>query len=198
MTRARVAVMVGVFASAYSVAAAEPTDRRPDGWLVRATPGFGYSWDDEPTCALDGRMFAGGFSGGYFVAPGLLVGAAVALNVNTLPPAASCGDGSVRFALAMVVGPAVDWYPRPDHGLHVLAAFGYAEIDDGSMPDGSVSGRGIGGIAAIGYDWLAERSSSGTAIRIGTQLQVSAQRTFTANAKHSTLVPALLVTFAFN
>lgn len=169
-------------------------DSRPTAWLARATPGFGYSWDHAQRCGLEGKMFSGGFELGYFVRPGLLVGAATAIDFNLLPRDEGCGDGEGRLAMGMVVGPAVDWYPDPDLGLHALASIGYAELSLDSMD--SPSGRGLGWIAAIGYDWRTGKHDP--SVLIGIELRASMLETRIAGVDHKVLAPALLATFSFD
>jgi hypothetical protein len=168
------------------------TDIRPTRWLARATPGLGYALDGMRSCQMEGRMFVGGFSGARFVAPGLAVGATLAIGFNNIPSDESC-LGDLGLTLSAVIGGLVEWYPSASLGLQISAGAGYAEVDyQGSMPEMGPS-RGIGGVLGIGYDWEVERKTH--ALRMGVRLQVTGIRTYTSH-EHATLVPALLWTIS--
>ncbi len=162
-------------------------DERPEAWLFRATPGFGYSWDREPYCGVEGRMFVGGFKIGKFVTPSLLVGGSLDMGFNALPDrGCMLDDSGLRFTIGMVIGPHVDWYPL-DRGFHVSASAGFASFDQDDM----LTTRGVGASVATGYDWVAFHGKQGEPVRFGFLLQVSALR---MDANHATLMPALLFT----
>jgi hypothetical protein len=175
---------------------ADDGDRRPSGWLVRATPGFGFARDGMTACQMEGRMFVGGFSAARFVAPGVALGATLSLAVNTLPDDETCAGGDPGLVLGALIGGLVEWYPSGALGLHLAGGFGYAEIDHQGTELEMDPGRGVGGLVAIGYDWEVTRNTIAT--RIGVRFQVTGLRTFTAQREHATLIPALLVTFGFD
>lgn len=147
---------------------AADADLRPTGLLFRATPGLGYAFDDND-CPLAGRMFAGGFALGYALAPGVVVGASTTISFNTLLRARAC-DMDTRVAIAIAVGPMVDFYPVRDLALRVVAMIGYSEIDNG-VDDRPT--RGLGGMLGAGYDWYTTETPTGTRFRLGTQVQVA-------------------------
>ena len=176
----KIAIVVVVMVFAPSSAAAD----RPEAWLFRATPGFGYSWDRASTCPIEGRMFVGGFTIGNFVTPGLLVGGSLGLAVNALP-AYGCGEDALRLTTAAMIGPSIDWYPS-DRGLHVFASAGYA-----SGEQDMTTSHGIGATLGVGYDWLAFAMANDARTRLGVLAQLTAVRT---GGSHATLAPALLFT----
>ena len=104
----------------------------PHGWIVRAAPGLGYSWDEARTCAVQGRMFVGGFSAAYEVKGGMFVGAATTIVFNQLLADGPCGlEDGIRIAMGIVVGPAIEVYPDPEESLSLFALAGYTTIDHG-------------------------------------------------------------------
>jgi hypothetical protein len=184
-----------------AAASADPVvDERPTKWLARATPGFGVAWDHEPVCAMEGRMFAGGFSAGYHVAPGLLVGVATTIGFNLLPPDASCDSSPMDqpLAIAFVFGATADWYPVRDLGLHVMAVAGYASIEH-EFEMTTRTGHGVGGTIGVGHDWKVwDREHPGIESRIGILLGVTLFRTFTDRAEHAARMLSLHATFGFD
>jgi hypothetical protein len=191
------AVLAAAIALVPAAAAAdgveESIDIRPTRWIARATPGFGYAFDGKRSCQMEGRVFLGGFSGAYFVAPGLAVGATIAIAFNDLPSDESC-LGDLGLPMSGVIGPLVEWYPSSDLGLHVAAGLGWANVAyEGSMP-AMDSSNGIGGVLALGYDWEVERGTT-AALRLGVRLQVIGFRTYTSH-EHATMIPALLFTIS--
>ena len=185
-------VIVGILVLAGGVARAD----RPDGLMASATPGFGYAWDRTDTCELGGRMFAGGFSVVGFVAPGLAVGGSAVIRFNLLPedgPCMATEPSGGRLAIAMIVGPIVQWYPRAHGGLNLVASAGYASIEQ--IEQEQHTSHGVGGSLAIGYDWAAKARVNGSISRVGVMLHLAALRT---TDRHGALSPALLATFSFD
>ncbi|MBK9035644.1 MAG: hypothetical protein IPL61_31050 [Myxococcales bacterium] len=189
--RAQLAAMI-VMAST-TIAAA---DGRPTGFLARATPGLGVGVDEGPSCRVHGVTLVGGFWVGRTVAPGLLVGGAVAISLNGAPRDSRCDEVEVGQAfMAAVMGPSVDWYPSARSGLHVVATAGVAEIDHAANdPDPS---HGVGGVLALGYDRGAARPKPDGDLRFGLELRLTALRT-TGPVRHAALVPSVNASFGFD
>jgi hypothetical protein len=105
----------------------------------------------------------------------------------------------VRFVLGSVVGATLEWYPFAERGAHVVATAGYAELDTEIDVMHRIS-RGVGGAAALAYDWDAGAVTKGssTGLRLGVELRVTVLRTFTAGDRHAAVSPALLMTFGFD
>jgi hypothetical protein len=119
---------------------------RPHDWFIRAMPGLGYASDSATDCGIDGRVFAGGFWGGYEVAERVFVGAATTIMFNTLPAAGACVD--TRLGLTAIVGPSFEYYLTDR--WHVFAVSGYAEVDDGR----DVTHRGMGTTVGVGWRFM--------------------------------------------
>jgi hypothetical protein len=168
------------------VAPATAAADRPAGWMFRATPGFGYAWDRETQCPLEGRMFVGGFVIGNFVTPSLHVGGGTGIGFNALPAGNCPVDDALRLTTSFVFGPAIDWYPLDD-GFHVAVNAGYAEVGQDNM----TTGRGVGGSLAVGYDWRSFDGKDGETVRFGFVAQATAVRT---THDHAAVMPALLFT----
>jgi hypothetical protein len=174
-----------VVLSAATAAHASP----PDGFVIRASPGFGVGWDEADRCPLDGRMFVGGFSGEVEVAKHFFIGAATTVAFNQLETGACASTSGTRMATGFVIGPSFEWYPT-EHGLHVFALAGYASFEPSSEEDTS---RGFGGTVGVGWDWRLEREPRGFVA--GVRLQVTTAR---LSDEHAWLVPALVGTFGFD
>jgi hypothetical protein len=187
--RAAVVVLVTV-----GIADPASADERPTGWLVRATPGFGYASDAATSCRLGGRMFVGGFSGSHTVVPGVLVGAATTIAFNYLLQDPPCGVDGGRLAMGIAIGPVVEWYPSESLGLHVVALAGYSSIDasDGQMQTSS----GLGGTLAVGYEWVVAQKTS--RLLVGVRAQLTALHTWTGTFEHTVYAPSVVSSFSFD
>ena len=162
-------------------------DERPTAWLFRATPGFGYSWDRDVMCAVQGRMMFGGWFVGKVVTPSLVVGGALRMDVNALPDdGCVTNDDGLRMTIGMVVGPEIGWYPF-DAGLHVFAGGGFATFDHDSM----YAAYGVGGTLAVGYDWAFRKEGATGAFRFGLAAQMTAVR---MSHGHDMTMPAGVMT----
>jgi hypothetical protein len=58
----------------------------------------------------------------------------------------------------VVLGPFIDWYPRPSRGLHLQAAVGFASLTSGTGVagrDDEDTYRALGGgiVLGVGYEW---------------------------------------------
>lgn len=177
-------VLLAILSTA-SLAHAEP----PDGFVVRASPGFGLGWDEADRCPLDGRMFVGGFSAELEVARHFFVGVGTTIAFNQLPTESCSSSDGTRMATAVVVGPSFEWYPS-EHGLHVFALAGYAAFSPSTDED---TDRGLGGTVGIGWDWRLEREPRGFVA--GVRLQATAAR---VSNEHAWIIPALVGTFGFD
>jgi hypothetical protein len=162
---------------------------RPESWLFRATgAGFGYSWDRDVMCPVDGRMFVGGFELVKTVTPGLLVGAGTGIGFNALPAQGCDVDGSgLSFTIGFVIGPQLDFYPL-DLGFHMTVNAGYSSIDQDD-----VAGHGVGATLGLGYDWMTVDGPEANLL-LGVLAQVTAMRT---TQGHNLVMPALLFTVGF-
>lgn len=158
---------------------------QPGEWLFRATPGFGYAWDRDVMCPVEGRMFVGGFHLGRFVTPNVLVGAGTAIGFNALPARTCPVDDALVMTFGFVVGPEVDWYPG-DQRFHLGLNAGFAAFDQDDKP----AGRGAGGTLSIGYDWRRFGKDGGV-LRLGVALQTTILRT---TQGHATVLPGLVMT----
>jgi hypothetical protein len=176
-----IAVMLGLVGP--STARAE----RPAGWLFRATPGFGYAWDRDVMCAVEGRMMVGGWFIGKFVTPSLVVGGGLSVGANALPDdGCVTNDDGLRMTIGMMVGPELDWYPF-DRNFHVFATAGFATYDHDSM----YSAYGAGGTLAVGYDWVVTEKDKRALF--GLALQTTVVR---LTHDHSMIMPALVMSVA--
>lgn len=148
------------------------SDHRPTAWLFRATPGFGYSWDRDVMCAVEGRMMFGSWFVGKFVTPSLVVGGALRMDANALPDdGCVTNDDGLRMTIGLILGPEIGWYPF-DSGLHVFAGGGFATFDHDSM----YSAYGVGGTVAVGYDWAFRKEGARDGVRFGLAVQASTVR----------------------
>ncbi|HEY5924300.1 MAG TPA: hypothetical protein VIV11_21635 [Kofleriaceae bacterium] len=163
-----------------------PTYRRPTAWLFRALPGFGYSFDRDVPCQIQGAATVGGWYIGKLVTPSLLVGGGLVVGLSGLPDDGCVTDDSgARIAIGAVIGPAINWYPL-DAGLFVSAMAGYATYDQDSM---HVT-HGVGSTIALGYDWDDGPFKSGGRSRFGLALQVTVAR---MTSGHAMMTPALVL-----
>jgi hypothetical protein len=157
---------------------------RPAGWMFRAMPGFGYAWDRDVMCAVEGRMMVGGWYIGKFVTPSLLVGGGLGMAVNALPDdGCVTNDDGLRLTIGIMMGPQLDWYPF-DRDFHVFATAGFATYDHDSM----YAAYGAGGTLAIGHDWTISRKEN--RLLFGLALQTSVVR---MTHDHSMIMPALVM-----
>ena len=161
----------------------------PDGFVVRASPGFGVGWDSAEQCPLDGRMFVGGFSAEIEVARHSFIGGGTTIAFNQLPAGSCSATDGTRMATAFVVGPSFEWYPSA-RGLHVFALAGYAAFTASTDED---TVGGFGGTAGVGWDWRLEREPRGFVA--GVRFQVTTAR---LSGEHAWLIPALVGTFGFD
>ena len=157
---------------------------RPEGWLFRAMPGFGYAWDRDVMCAVEGRMMVGGWFIGKFVTPSLLVGGGLSVGANALPDEGCVtNDDGLRMTLGAMIGPELDWYPL-DRDFHVFATAGFATYDHDSM----YAAYGAGGTLAVGYDWTIAKKEN--RLLFGLALQTTVVR---MTHDHSMIMPALVM-----
>jgi hypothetical protein len=164
-------------------------DHRPAAWTFRATPGFGYAWDRPMLCPAEGIAMSGGWYIGKFVTPSLAVGGGLGMDVvGSRPQTCSYANEGV-FYMAGTLGPYVEWYPL-DRGLHARVLAGAASLDH-QHPYGDIEVYGIGGTAAVGYDWTARNPKGDGDFRFGAEVEVTVLRTA---GHHATLMPALTMT----
>lgn len=160
---------------------------RPEGWLFRATPGFGYAWDRDVMCAVEGRMMVGAWFVGKRVTPSLLVGGALGMGGNALPDTGCVtNDDGLRMTIGVMIGPELDWYPF-ESNFHVSATAGFATYDHDSM----YAAYGAGGTLAVGYEWTTLEKDN--RFLFGLALQTTVVR---MTHDHSMVMPALVMSVA--
>ena len=164
---------------------ADADDHRPSGWMFRASPGWGYAWDRDVMCPVEGMAMQGSWYVGKAVRPSLVVGGALGMGVITgRPPHCNLTDEGL-LSVSATVGPYAEWYPI-DRGLHARFAAGLATLDQGNR----TTGVGVGAIGAVGYDWTWYHAKTNTDDRFGLEFQVIVMRTL----GHASVMPALTFT----
>ena len=146
-----------------------PAEHARDGFYLQLTWGFGWthragSAEDESTSppteysvSERGASTGGSLLIGMPVRPGLVLGVGGLVSLadaqryssNVISVDSSEGPS---FQTVAMVGPFVDFYPRPALGWHVQGLVGYAKVGDAVMGLGDPSG-GLGLLAGVGHDW---------------------------------------------
>jgi hypothetical protein len=106
----------------------------------------------------------------------------------------------------LLLGPFVDFYPNPAGGFHLFASAGLAYgalggataiLGDLRRAVPSESGGGVGGLGALGYDlWISRAWTLGLFGQVGLA-SIAATDSYDNRTYHFIVVPALLVTGAY-
>ena len=197
---AALAAFAAALAAAGSSAAAQEAPVR-EGLQVRAMLGPAWMYaaaSGESANGEDGAVTGFGIGGlatvGGTPAPGLVVGGG-AMGAHIFAPEASVNGNDTSLdadAIALVVGPHIDYYPDPGEGLATLAA-GDDRTEQIAL--------GFGGVVAVGHDWwLSDRWSAGVLAR------VQVMKTFTdipsaagaTDVSYTTILPVIMASAVYH
>jgi hypothetical protein len=187
-----------------------------DGFYLRIGTGFGSHFESinrenyDPGVTMTGMASVGELAVGWAVAPGVILGAGTYSSTviasersfdTTQPmPPASLMDEATDFN---VFGPFVDWYFRPDGGLHAQLSIGLATvrgvgITDARYDDDEVT-LGAGVMLGFGYDWwVSDDWSFGILGRVAAAAAVTEDDSGVRWEHGVGASPSLLFTATFN
>ena len=162
------------------------SNRRHDGFYFRAGLGYGNVGIDASLANAPYAVNYGGSGGGVAAelafggtpARGLVVGAGI-YGINAGSPSydsisdgrgAEYSAGAVPGAILLsMLGPFIDFYPKPDLGFHLEASLGLARVvvGDGHGKLDAVDTTGLGLMAGAGYEWwIGDQWSIGPLLRV--------------------------------
>ena len=188
-------VSLCAFAGLSSSASANP--RYHDGFQLQLTGGLGYyhaSFDPDGT-ASDLTTSSSIMMGGT-LKPGLVLGGGLFVDRAGSPTFEQGGVETEPDVTQFVVGigPYVDYYLKPEGGLHFTGFLGWGGVETSS--NGNAGGSDPTGLvvsAAAGYDMFISDEWS-----FGGQFRLAYGKFSLNDASYNTVAPAVLATFTWH
>jgi hypothetical protein len=141
---------------------------RHDGFYLHLSTGFGpYNESisrkgEDPHTTVSGVATTGDFAIGGSPRPGLVLGGAIwSTSVLVADARTDAGElvppSAAQRSSYSVIGPWMDYYFRPDGGLHMPASLGFAVVRGLDAPgarfDRDNVALGAGFLVGLGYEW---------------------------------------------
>jgi hypothetical protein len=186
-----------------------PSDHHHEGFLLRMGLGAGYFHDSQKVTesgvggdATISSMGVGiDLAIGGSLSPGLVLGGALLTN-TAVEPKVDYGDPggpSAARVNALILGPFIDYYTRPNGGLHFGGTIGFTAvaIRDRTSPIRAETVRGVAIVPEIGYEWwVGSEWAVGGMLRVVLERATGSRRDVTES--DGIAAPSLMLTATFN